>query len=182
MQVCMQLWQACMCMRWAWISLDHSCFVSVGLCFCIQWLTCSWNSGWGDSMLFPMKHYLLLGDHLEKLSVNCPMTQKASLLKTCTIGSKALDALFPLSSFHCAMTRTNCIQRPLHKKILGALGFWWWSSFCGSLGRRKMGENALVCLVEAEVNWQSMTLVFLDPVTFSQESSKQERLDSASLG
>lgn len=73
----------------------------------------------GDSVCFPMKSHFLLAVHLEKLSVNRPLTQKTGPLKTHTIGSGALDALVPLSPFHCAMTRTNCIPRPLHKNILG---------------------------------------------------------------
>lgn len=70
-------------------------------------------------LCFPMNGPLLLAVHLEKLSVNRPLTQKTGPLKPRTIGSGALDALVPLSPFHCAMTRTNCIHRPFHKNILG---------------------------------------------------------------
>lgn len=73
----------------------------------------------GDGLCFPMESRLLLVVHLEKLSVNRSLTQKTGPLKTRTIGSGALDALIPLNPFRCAMTRTNCIHRPLHKNILG---------------------------------------------------------------
>lgn len=43
-----------------------------------------------------------------------------------------------------------------------------------------MGEMLWCVLVEPEVNWRSTTLVFLDPVTFSQGSSKHKKgLDCA---
>lgn len=62
--------------------------------------------------------------HLEKLSVNRPLTQKAgSTEKTLTIGSGALDALVPSSPSHCAVTRTNCTYRPLTQKLFGGFGF-----------------------------------------------------------
>lgn len=57
----------------------------------------------------------------KRLPVNRPLTQKAGPPKTPTMGSGALDALVPLSASHCAMTRTNCVYRPLHKNISGAL-------------------------------------------------------------
>lgn len=125
---------ACNCDRhaFAWISLDpcHCVFVCqcASVCICVLMgvrytvagLKVSVVKRWlGDSACFPMKSHLLLAVHLEKLSVNRPLTQKAGPLKTLTIGSGALDALVPLSPSHCAMTRTNCIHRPLHKNILG---------------------------------------------------------------
>ena len=98
--------------------------VCVCLCLCVRYtvagLEVSVVKHWlGDPVCFPMKRHFLLAVHLEKLSVNRPLTQKTGPLKTHTIGSGALDALIPLSPFHCAMTRTNCIHRPLHKNILG---------------------------------------------------------------
>lgn len=64
---------------------------------------------------------------------------------------------------------------PLPQKHFGALGFWWRSSFYGTLGRRKMGEILWCVWGEAEVNWWSTTVVLWDPLTFSQGSSKHKK-------
>lgn len=109
--------------RYAWISL-----VSPGDLLCAVHAVWPKGSGGqavaGRQCVFSHEEPLNAGcppEEKRRLPVNRPLTQKAGPLKTPTMGSGALDALVPLSVSHCAMTRTNCVYRPLHKNISRAL-------------------------------------------------------------
>ena len=121
-EVCMQLWQACICMRCAWISLDHCRYLCVAYS--------GWPKGIGAvtpaerrCVFFPWRLAGWLAVHLEKLSVNRPLTQKTGPLKNAHNWLRGGGLSMPPRSLEPpsrgAMTRTNCIHRPLHKNIRG---------------------------------------------------------------
>lgn len=104
----------------------------------------------GTSPCFPMKSHLLLAVHLEKRSVNRPLTQKTSSLRI------TRDAPVRLSAAHCATTRTNCPHRPLHKNLVGPRGS---HVEAGSMVVQE-GEVIRCVPAEPEVNRRSTSLLF----------------------
>ncbi len=148
----MQLWQACICMRCAWISLDHCHCVPVCEVYTVAGLKVSVVKRWlGRQCVFSHEETLTAGCSPGKAlgeSPADPEDRPTENTHNWLWDSQCPHSLEPLSLCH---DKDKLHPPPLTQKHFGAFGFWWWSAFYGSLGRRKLGE--MLWCVWSSLRW-----------------------------